>query len=423
MISLNTPTLTALGQCTGFTVEDTTNYNQLPNPSYGGFLNVFSLANFSLGVRVIKVTYPDGSIIYYLSNSQGGPVPNNPLFNIQFLDTRITLANNTNYTVSIYSTQQGVYTVSVIPFPSFQIFSSGFVQTNASIGDVFYVNTGISFILVRALVNNPLNNIFDATQWGPVANESQINYVSSTITFDCSATNLACIFDHIECAFCCGCCDDIDDNQNAIRILKASLMQLELTLIIGSSLQSQYNSNSLSFNTGAANVPPNPDDIDLPELVFIPDDAYLNKACDYYKSMSKLCNCNKLQPCSPCDKTSESEPNQTIQQSQINIAMYNIFTDNYVKKLNNQIILGKQLSSKDRKTLIELTASIVISNQRLSITAPNYNCLNLQIGFDTDFGNLPAIISNTGGGVSWSDTGKNNLPTVIVYNPVTPGHA
>lgn len=408
MLTLKPLILTTTGQCTGFTVEDTTDYNQLPNPSYGGFLNIFSIANFEAGIRIIKVTIPDGTINYYTCNNQGGVI-SSPISGqfLLLLDTRINASNNTTYNTSFYTTVQGNYTVSVISIPSFTLVTSGFVQTNASAGDVFSLTIGSVLFLGKALVNNPTNNVNDHTQWIQIFNESDIpsNYFATgIIAQDCSLTNLACVFDHVECAFCCGCCDDIADNQNAIRILKASMMTLELNLLVSTNIQSQLSQNAI-FQ--AATSPVN----------FIPDDSYLNKACEYYKSILKLCKCNQLLPCSPCDKTSEGQPDQPVTYVNINTALSNIFSDNFVNKLNNQVMLGKKISHMDRKTFIELVAAIVISNQYISISAPNYNCLNIQLGFDTGLSSVPALINNEGVGIAWQDdSGRPNFPKVITYN-------
>ena len=294
MLSLSPIQVSLLGECTGFEITDTTDYNQLPGFYVGGFYNLFKLSNFELGLRIIQVIYPDGTSQIFCSNSLQGVTVT------QYI-TNITSANNTDYQQTIYTTAQGVITVNIISIPALA-FPTGVpssTQTNAQKGDLVFNLFAGGYYLFQAVVDNPTLDFSDASQWlgftlnqnlqlvsltSPyVTSDIPLDYINTvTVTQDCYLTSLECVFNNLDCCFCCSgcCCEDSLRNQYSVRAIKASLLDLELQLI----KYQQLNSTSSdwqaqqpvisAYGKGGSKI--------IPNVSFIPNDSYLNKVCEVF---------------------------------------------------------------------------------------------------------------------------------------------
>jgi hypothetical protein len=401
MINLSQITFTPLGECTGFTIVDNTNYGQLPDQFIDGLYNLFTPANFELGVRLINIVYPDGTNQIFCTNTNfngtGGVV-------ITVTQYNTSISNLINYSQVIRSFEQGNFTVQIVAIPLMNNLTSPSYQTNAAIGDLFcsFSFNNSPTVIFQALVNNPTTNFADVTQWKNISLLQDFQLIFNTagstpysmpadylntlvITQDCYLSSLECVLANIDCAYCkeCGCGTDIKTNQSSVRIIKASLLSLELNLLI-----QQGQLQALSYDTTSS--PPV-----IIQNPYIPDDSYLNKVCKYSKAIYKLCNCMPLQPCSPCDTTSESEPSQLITQQEIANAINDLFSNNFVYSLLKQVTLGKKICCDDEKSFLALITSQVIFYEGIEITAPNYNCLNKTLNLAAD--NEGYIIVNSQG--------------------------
>ena len=241
MIPFSPITLTALGECTGFSLVDTTDYAAVVNNAYRPFY-------FNKGFRLIRVTYPNGGIKLFCTFDNINQVTNQLVIDMS-TDTTVTPANNTTFTMDINSTQQGVFTVDIlsIPYPHSTFRPSDFMTDDLCIREIS--SAPGRYVVYKAVIDNPDydfdNSVPPTDQWVQINIDDLFSEVpaqninSASITLDCGnappnnfTEAVACIFSNYEESFCKGCgCGDICKNKKSNNIMKATMMLRELELI------------------------------------------------------------------------------------------------------------------------------------------------------------------------------------------------
>jgi len=418
MIALSAPSILPIGGCTGFVLTDNTDYAQAPTSAD------FNLGRFYLGLRLINVTYPDGvNKIFCTYNS----------VNESSVQVNIDQSYNTTIpnvipsapeTWQFYSTKQGVFTVNIVSVPlSTYGFTSTPIATTFQTGDIVFAFLLGQYVLYQALVNNPDNNLLNTGEWQevvlldnfqivPFANQSATpvalpsNYVNTvTITNDCYLSNLECIIQNLSCAFCCGKCDDILVNKNAVAIIKASLLVSEIQTTEAYQRYSYY--NTPGNQTVRSTYTPYASGINSPAIPY--SNSLIQLVCNYSNAISKICQCNDHQPCSPCSEDVVNTQPQIIYPAQIANAMNAIIDSGFVYNLKAQVTLGKTLCCDDRKTLLVFLVANVLSNEKIPVSPQSYDCLSQTLDIDQSE-NTSIIVSSSGNLFS------NNFKNLMLSN-------
>ena len=424
MIELTQPTLTGFGGCSGFTLTDNTNYDQLDSDP------TFKFNQFNAGFRFINIIYPDGTNKIFNSFPQFFPVSN-----ITPLNTIIN-SDSDNWIFNTY--ELGGYTVQIVSIP---LINQNVSPTNYLIGDLTY-GYGIGTVCV-AIVNNPTNNLQDITQWAPVyilpnfkpilVSEYNVggtsfnfptDYITQvTYTQSCYIDSLTCVLENLNGAFCCGCCDDLFKNKTSVTTIRATLLVMELELLQQQALQEStyseilgsvntYNTNSLSLSQTIA--PSNTFSTFYYTTVvapFTPNDSYINKVCTYSAALYRLCNCGcKSEPCLPCDNDSTNTTTYTLTPLDISTALTNIFNNDLLLNLYKQVNYGQKIDCMTRKEFLMFGVSNVVANEAIAINVNNYNCLNSVLDF-TNIEQSSNDIINNAGGIIINDQGN-----ILIYN-------
>lgn len=388
MITLSSPTLTALQSCTGFTIVDNTNYNQSTNDPNGQILN-----NYVNGIRILKLAYSNGDT--YLFSS----VPVSGITTIPIL-TSITSTNSNSSSFTINTFEQGTVTATFLSIIG-ATYSTNTI--NVVTGSLVCCSILGSYQVFVALVNNPPCDFGNINHWLPITLDPTFGTVPSSylsvsipVTVNCYSSSIICIESNIQCAFCCDCCNGYCENENAQKIMNAMMLMAEIELMQQSMTLNNFSglfesaishiplpsstSAKSATSVGYQQLPLQMQATTSPQTSITVFDEYPEMVCNY--SAALACICQSISgPCTPC---SQNNSTQTYQLTQINIAnaMGTIFSSDILMDLRKNVFLGKSICCDDIKSLVMFMDSCILETEGIQLSQCNFNCLDSVLNFN-----------------------------------------